>query len=236
MLHRLLRATTLAMILARLASAQAALASAPQTSTVRVKSPHLAAYAKGADAEVRAFLFRGIAPGLMRGHPRYVHALAITNAPAATCATALLHGEAKKGTVIDFVPSGESEFIAVFSSGFSEEPEFSYMGLDFIMLDSLGSYRDARYVEYRQGSEAESAIRSFMKLDRKERFELMRGAMPQLWPFRPRTMTAETRTITRGDRTGTGHVWAVKPPNLVTIEAQLDKLELAGVVAVTTCK
>jgi hypothetical protein len=125
----------------------------------------------------------------------------------------------------------------VFSSGFSEEPEYSGMGLlDFIVLDSLGAYREGTQAEFRRGSPLEPAILTFMKLSRKERFAAMREAMPRLWPFRPRSVWVETRTTTRGEKSGSGRVEAVKPPNLVTISALVDELDLEGEVRVTTCK
>ena len=225
------------------AAGQEATPTAAPVSRLHVKSPYLAAYKSGADVDVKAFLFRYVAPGFkpMIGpsHPRFVHALVVTNVESATCETAFFHWDKKHGAVPDLPVTDESKFLLVFYGHFPDEPEYIYMGEDNFYLSITGSVdrsKGGEAAESRRGSEGEQAALNFFKLGRKERFALLRTMMADIWPFRPYGVRMSARTTRGDDVDPSTQIPSVRPPNFVTVEGEADKLKVKGEVPVITCK
>ncbi|MBZ5629683.1 MAG: hypothetical protein LAO06_12545 [Acidobacteriia bacterium] len=217
---------------------------APPASRIHVKSPYIAAYQAGADVDVKAFLFRYVAPGfkpmLGPSHPRYVHVLVVTNVESATCETAFFHWDEKtarlgrSGAVLDLQVNDESKFLLLYAAHFPDEPEYLNMGEDFFAMSATGGiYREK--AEYPKGSAGEQAAIDFTKLGRKEKFAVLSRLLAPIWPFRPYTMYVTARTA-RGDKKTVSRISPIRPPNFVSLSSEVDKLVVEGEVPVITCK
>lgn len=216
-------------------------------SRIRVKSPYIAAYKDGADVNVKAFLFRYVAPGFKPGlgssHSRFVHVLVVTNVEPATCETAFFHWDPKKGrhywdrngAVPDLRVLDESKFLLIFAGHFPDEPEYWNMGEDDFVMSGSGSIDSGGTTKIEKGSAEEQNQLNFAKLGRNERFAVMSTLLAPIWPFRPFEVSVTART-TRGDKTATSRIPSVRPPNFVFVKGEVDKLVVAGEVPVSTCK
>jgi hypothetical protein len=218
--------------------AQQVTPAAPTVNKLRVKSPLLTPYKDGADVEVKAFLFRYVAPGfkprLGTSHPRHVHLLVVTNVEPATCESSLFHWDKNKGVLIDLALVDESQFALTLSGHFSDEPEYIYMGEDeFVMLGpgALGVKKEKSSKE----PKGELGTADFNKMGRKEQFAFLSKWLEPIWPFRPHTVYVTARTM-RGEKKSMSHISSVRSPNIVAVKAEVDKMTFEGEVAVTTCK
>lgn len=220
------------------AVAQEAPAVPPAVNRLQVKSPHLAPYKSGAEVEVKAFLFRYVAPGfkprLGTSHPRFVHVLVVTNAEPATCESNFFHWDKNKGVVIDLVPADEAQFLLTLSGHFSDEPEYAYTGEDLFTMTGPGTLGIKKEKSSKE-PKGEAGTADFNKMSRKDQFAFLSKWLKPIWPFRPHTVYVSART-TRGEKESMSHITSVRSPNIVTVKADVDKMTVEGEVAVTTCK
>jgi hypothetical protein len=218
---------------------QEAPAPAAPINRIRIKSPLIATYKSGADVDVKAFLFRYVAPGFKpmigSSHPRFKHALVITNIEPTTCESPIFHWDKKRGFVPNLTVNEEPQFLLIFSGDFPDEPEYIYMGEDIFVFTGTGSYNASKKKADKQAGGKEQSEHDFNKLGRKEQFEVLSKLFEPIWPFRPHTMYLTGRTV-RGDKQTITHISAMRPPNFVLLKSEVDKLQVDGEVAATTCK
>jgi len=235
------------------AAAQDAASSLERGSRINVRSAESVMYKDGVDVPVKALLFRyvsrGRKPFLGSGHPRFIHALAITNIDTIGCDTQVFHVKDEKRhgglfdppMILDLPVKEEDQFLVVFSHAFSDEPEYAYMGEDSFTMTETGSLHSGQEPQAREAPGASAEALRFAKLDRKEQFAVMSNLMSAIWPFRPSRGTLQVRT-SRGDQVEFGaHVRAVRPPNFVQIEGEAGrgkgkKFAVKGELPVLTCK